>query len=113
MYFDEVRHLSPSSVLCLPYAKVDRPPVRPQNGWPSTDVGIANIIPQSPSAVASVADEQAYFQLLDDHCEDLKAVADGGVGWFAHIYSDSQEPGYGIYTTSGTPKFKFAPRTSC
>jgi len=36
---------------------------------------------------------QDYFVLLDKHCEDLKAVVGGGVGWFAHIYSDNQEPG--------------------
>jgi exo-beta-1,3-glucanase (GH17 family) len=84
-----------------------------ENGWPSTDQGIANIKPQSPTAVASVGNEQAYYRLLDQRCEFLKNVVGGGVGWFAHIYTDSQEPGYGIYTTSGTLKFPFAPRTNC
>jgi hypothetical protein len=56
---------------------------------------------------------QAYYKLLDDHCEDLKAVIDGGVGWFAHIYSDDMEPGYGIYDDNGQLKFPFRPRTSC
>jgi len=84
-----------------------------ENGWPSTDQGIANIKPQSPNAVASVGDEQAYYQLLDSRCEHFKYVVGGGVGWFAHIYLDTQEPGYGIYNVSGGLKFPFAPRTNC
>ena len=51
--------------------------------------------------------------LLDQHCEDFKAAPGGGVGWFAHIYSDYMEPGYGIYNTSGHRKFAFNPRTHC
>lgn len=56
---------------------------------------------------------QLYFKLLDDNCSYLKGVAGGGVGWFAHIYSDEQEPGYGIYDDDGNLKFPFAPKTSC
>ncbi|KAI0305743.1 hypothetical protein B0F90DRAFT_1815321 [Multifurca ochricompacta] len=37
----------------------------------------------------------------------------GGIGWFAHVYADDQEPGYGIYTASRKPKFPFAPKTYC
>jgi hypothetical protein len=51
--------------------------------------------------------------MLDSHCEDLKQGPQGGVGWFAHIYSDAQEPGYGIYNTTGKMKFAFKPRTCC
>lgn len=51
--------------------------------------------------------------VLDQHCEFLKQVVGGGVGWFAHIYSDNQEPGYGIYDSSGNLKFPFHPRTFC
>jgi hypothetical protein len=36
-----------------------------------------------------------------------------GVAWFVHLYSDSQEPGYGLYTTAGKTKFKFKPQTAC
>ncbi|KAI0253991.1 glycoside hydrolase superfamily [Lactifluus subvellereus] len=82
-----------------------------ENGWPS--VTSSSVQPNSPNAVASVSSEHAYFTLLDQHCEDLKKVAGGGVGWFAHIYTDSQEPGYGIYDSSGRLKFPFAPKTSC
>ena len=56
---------------------------------------------------------QDYYTLLDEHCEDLKRVPGGGVGWFAHIYSDEMEPGYGIYDSNGNEKFHFAPRTQC
>ena len=69
--------------------------------------------PNSPDAVANIPNEQGYYELLDQHCTDLKAVVGGGIGWFAHIYSDDQEPGYGIYNSNGALKFPFAPRTSC
>lgn len=56
---------------------------------------------------------QAYYQVLESHCEYLKTVPGGGVGWFAHIYSDDQENGYGIYDLSGHLKFPFSPKTHC
>ncbi len=58
-------------------------------------------------------DPQDYYVLLDEHCTDFKNTVGGGVGWFAHIYSDYMEPGYGIYNTSGQMKFAFGPRTHC
>ncbi|KAI0940593.1 hypothetical protein AcW1_003749 [Taiwanofungus camphoratus] len=82
-----------------------------ENGWPS--VTSPSVQPNSPYAVADIPNEHAYFELLDAHCADLKAVEGGGIGWFAHIYSDNQEPGYGIYNSSGHLKFPFHPRTSC
>jgi len=102
-----------------------------QNGWPS--VTSPGVQPNSPDAVADIANEavspsvppilrrsrhlfvlpQAYYRLLDSKCEFLKTVPGGGVGWFWHIYSDSQEPGYGIYDVNGEMKFDFAPRTHC
>ena len=69
--------------------------------------------PNSAGAQASVTQEKNYFDNLDANCEFLKSVPGGGIGWFAHIYSDNQEPGYGIYNSSGHLKFPFAPRTSC
>lgn len=106
MYFSEVNHLAhPSSKLTL-YLVADT-----QNGWPSIEY--TGVRPQSDTAVASVSNERDYFGLLDEHCIDLKTVVAGGVGWFAHIYSDAQEPGYGIYSASGKLKFPFAPQTSC
>ncbi|KAF4620617.1 hypothetical protein D9613_000782 [Agrocybe pediades] len=82
-----------------------------ENGWPS--VTSPSVQPNSPLAVADVHNEQQYYILLDEHCRDLKNVEAGGVGWFAHIYNDNQEPGYGIYDSSGALKFPFHPRTSC
>ncbi|KNZ73371.1 hypothetical protein J132_07669 [Termitomyces sp. J132] len=83
-----------------------------ENGWPS--VTSPGVQPNSPSAVANVQNEKDYYKVLDSHCPELKAVPGGGVGWFAHIYSDAQEPGYGIYDKSeANLKFPFAPKTSC
>ncbi|KAI0297136.1 glycoside hydrolase superfamily [Russula brevipes] len=82
-----------------------------ENGWPSAS-GIGNIHPQSATAVTSVSNEKDYFTLLDQRCESFKAVF-RSVGWFFHIYSDVQEPGYGLYTQSGVAKFPFSPRTHC
>ncbi|KAL4070089.1 glycoside hydrolase family 17 protein [Scleroderma yunnanense] len=82
-----------------------------ENGWPSvTSPSVQN---NTPDAVASVDSEQAYYEMLDSRCEDLKKAPFGGVGWFAHIYSDKQEVGYGIYDVHGKLKFPFKPRTSC
>ncbi|TFY70993.1 hypothetical protein EVG20_g2014 [Dentipellis fragilis] len=82
-----------------------------ENGWPSTTS--PGVQPNSPNAVADVQNEQDYYALLNDHCTDLKRMAGGGIGWFAHIYSDDQEPGYGIFDSSGRLKFPFKPRTFC
>jgi len=82
-----------------------------ENGWPS--VTSPSVQPNSPYAVADVQNEHDYYILLEEHCDDLKAVVGGGIGWFAHIYSDNMEPGYGIYNSSGRLKFPFKPRTFC
>jgi len=122
IYLTEVRHQTPK-------LGDGSPDILTQNGWPSQTSSSAQ--PNSPYAVANVENEQvslrqlldrvktlltmdqAYYALLDQHCSDFKAVAGGGVGWFAHIYSDNMEPGYGIYGTNGALKFPFRPRTSC
>ncbi|KAF9007458.1 B-(1-6) glucan synthase [Cyathus striatus] len=82
-----------------------------ENGWPS--VTSDGVQPNSPSAVANVQNEKDYYNVLDSHCSYFKTVAGGGVGWFAHIYSDNQEPGYGIYGYDGSLKFSFSPKISC
>ncbi|KAF8900539.1 glycoside hydrolase superfamily [Mucidula mucida] len=79
-----------------------------ENGWPS--VTSQGVQPNSPNAVSNVDNERDYYTLLDSHCWYFKNV---GVGWFAHIYSDNQEPGYGIYDVNGRAKFWFRPQTSC
>lgn len=121
MYFDEVCWLSSDfpSFVC-PFLDLDLLYLSTlltvsvatiQNGWPS--VTSKSVQPNSPDAVADIPNEQEYYVLLDQHCEDLKAVVGGGVGWFAHIYSDNQEPGYGIYNSKGQMKIAFGPRTEC
>lgn len=102
--------------------------VNGKNGWPS--VTYLGVSPNSPDAVSSVAEEsvgdisrhttliaygvgQKYYALLDSMCPYFKVVPGGGVGWFAHLYSDYQEPGYGILDTNMKLKFDFAPKTSC
>jgi hypothetical protein len=99
-----------------------------KNGWPS--VTYPGVEPNSPKAIASVTEEsvgaclrcatsiayalgQNYYTLLDSKCPYFKTVPGGGVGWFAHLYSDYQEPGYGILDANMKLKFDFAPRTSC
>lgn len=82
-----------------------------ENGWPSVTSPGAQ--PNNPEAVADVQNEHDYFALLDTKCEFLKTMVGGGVGWFAHIYSDTQEPGYGIYDYNDKLKFRFSPRTQC
>jgi len=82
-----------------------------ENGWPS--VTSPGVEPNSPSAVANVQNERDYYILLDGKCSYFKTVAGGGIGWFAHIYSDNQEPGYGILDQGGDLKFPFSPKISC
>jgi hypothetical protein len=67
---------------------------------------------QSAVYIADALD-QKYYTLLDSQCSYFKTVPGGGVGWFAHLYSDYQEPGYGILDTNMKLKFNFAPRISC
>ncbi|KAH8828503.1 glycoside hydrolase superfamily [Flagelloscypha sp. PMI_526] len=84
-----------------------------QNGWPSTTY--EGVEPNSPDAVADVQNEKDYYLLLDSKCSFFKTASPvGGVGWFWHIYSEEQEPGYGLYWDDGTTlKFPFAPKISC
>ncbi|KAF8903693.1 hypothetical protein CPB84DRAFT_1814592 [Gymnopilus junonius] len=74
---------------------------------------ISRVQPNSASAVANVQQEEDYFNLLDEKCTYFKSVAGDGIGWFAHIYSEDQEPGYGLYGSNGVLKFPFSPKTSC
>jgi len=79
-----------------------------ENAWPSkTGSGVSA---NSKQAVASVAGEKAYYDLLDSQCSYFKKT-NNGIGWFAHIYSDDMEPEYGIYDDSGKMKFAFQPKT--
>jgi hypothetical protein len=81
-------------------------------GWPtrSNDVLPAG----SPNTVASADSAQAYAQLLDSSCEDLKGrTPQGGVGWFWHSWNDGAMDGWGLIDENGNPKYNFHPRTGC
>ena len=81
-----------------------------ENGWPSMQSGSTRS--SSPNAVSNVQQEQAYFDLLDSKCSELKNNPGGGVAWFAHLYSEQQGAGYGVLN-NGKLKFPFSPKTSC
>lgn len=69
--------------------------------------------PNSPKAVANIANERAYYELLDSKCEELRDFGPkGGVGWFAHIYKDDTLPGWGVVDGLKS-KFMFKPRVEC
>lgn len=61
-----------------------------QTGWPATTEVWK---PNSKTADASLASEQAYYALLESKCEYFKTLPQGGLGWFAHIYADNTLPG--------------------
>lgn len=89
-----------------------------QNGWPTQMA--SNISPNSDFgranswSLANVQNQQDYYDMLDAHCADFKNMPGGGVGWFAHMYSDSQDvPGHGLYDQGGNLKIRFNPRTAC
>jgi exo-beta-1,3-glucanase (GH17 family) len=82
-----------------------------ENGWPS--VQSDGVQRNSHTAIADVSNEQQYYELLDSKCSWFKAAPGGGIAWFAHLYNDDQEPGYGIYTSGNKAKFAFKPRTHC
>ncbi|SGZ32671.1 BQ5605_C040g11900 [Microbotryum silenes-dioicae] len=64
----------------------------------------------TPTAVSSISSQASYYALLDSKCSWFNA--NGGIGWFAHIYSDDSLPGWGLLN-NGNLKFPFAPKSSC
>lgn len=86
-----------------------------QTGWPS-DAKVWP--PNSKNAIASVRQEARFFRLLDTLAcrQTMRTGPKGGLGWFAHIWTDSMLPGWGILEgdgSSGKAKFNFRPRVSC
>jgi len=79
-----------------------------ENAWPSKQG--SGVKANSQKAVASVAQEHAYFDLLDSKCSYFKLQ---NISWFMHLYSDAMESEYGLYDVSGKMKFPFQPKTSC
>jgi len=79
-----------------------------ENAWP--DAQGSGVQANSHRAVASRAQMQAYFNLLDSKCSYFKNL---DIGWMFHVYSDAQEPEYGLYDANMKQKFPFNPKTSC
>lgn len=67
-------------------------------------------MPNSPAVVASVASEEAYWDLLDRHCEDY--FKDKNIGWMWRAYSDIIE-GWGVKELNGTDKWRWKARLTC
>ncbi|KAJ7746294.1 glycoside hydrolase [Mycena metata] len=78
-----------------------------QTGWPSNEDEFA---PNSPAVVASVASEEAYWNLLDRHCEDY--FKPKNIGWMWRAYSDTIE-GWGVIELNGTDKWPWSARLHC
>jgi exo-beta-1,3-glucanase (GH17 family) len=78
-----------------------------QTGWPSNEDEFA---PNSPAVVASVASEEAYWNLLDRHCEDYFKAKN--IGWMWRAYSDVIE-GWGVIKLNGTDKWPWRARLLC
>ncbi|KAJ7223382.1 glycoside hydrolase, partial [Mycena pura] len=84
-----------------------RPLLITQTGWPSNEDEFA---PNSPAVVASVASEEAYWNLLDGHCEDYFKAKN--IGWMWRAYSDVIE-GWGVIELNGTDKWPWSARLRC
>jgi len=81
-----------------------------ETGWPSNN----HVWPQTTGVIPSVANEEAYMNLLNSKCSELKSITPlGGVGWFWNIWSDKMLGGWGFLDSEGNPKFDFKPITSC
>ncbi|THH08828.1 hypothetical protein EW145_g2438 [Phellinidium pouzarii] len=73
-----------------------------QTGWPSNEDEFA---PNSPAIVASVPSEEAYWNLLDSHCEDFFKAKN--IGWMWRSWDDTVE-GWGAVYSNETEKWNFS-----
>ncbi|KAL5525109.1 hypothetical protein ACEPAF_8978 [Sanghuangporus sanghuang] len=78
-----------------------------QTGWPSNEEQYA---PNSPAVVASVNSEEAYWDLLDRHCEDF--FKPKNIGWMWRNWDDTVL-GWGATYSNGTSKWNFKARKFC
>ncbi|KAL5498330.1 hypothetical protein ACEPAH_2472 [Sanghuangporus vaninii] len=78
-----------------------------QTGWPSNEEQYA---PNSPAVVASVNSEEAYWNLLDRHCEDF--FKPKNIGWMWRNWDDTVL-GWGATYSNGTSKWNFKARRFC
>ncbi|KAJ7433689.1 glycoside hydrolase [Mycena galericulata] len=84
-----------------------RPLLITQTGWPSNEDEFG---PNSAAVVASVASEEAYWDLLDGHCEDYFKAKN--IGWMWRAYSDTIE-GWGVIESNGTDKWRWKAHLTC
>jgi len=85
-----------------------RPILVTQTGWPSNEEEFS---PNSNSVDASTSSEQAYWELLDGHCEDF--FKSKNIAWMWRDWNDSIE-GWGVLDASGNFKFNVdGVKTSC
>lgn len=78
-----------------------------QTGWPSNE----NLwSPNSKKVVASVPSEEAYWKLLDGHCEDFFKAKN--IGWMWRSWDDVID-GWGTLYSNGTEKWKISARQTC
>ena len=78
-----------------------------QTGWPSNEEQYA---PNSPAVVASVPSEEAYWNLLDSHCEDFFKAKN--IGWMWRSWDDSVK-GWGVLDANGQEKWDFHAKLEC
>jgi len=84
-----------------------RPLLVTQTGWPSNTITFA---PNSPDVIATVPSEEAYFKLLDSHCEDYFKTAN--IGWMFRNWDDAIY-GWGALYDNGTEKWPVTARLGC
>lgn len=78
-----------------------------QTGWPSNEELWS---PNSPAVVASVPSEEAYWKLLDSHCEDFFKA--NNIGWMWRSWNDVLT-GWGALYSNGTQKWNFSAKQTC
>jgi len=78
-----------------------------QTGWPSNEDLWS---PNSKKVVASVPSEEAYWKLLDGHCEDFFKAKN--IGWMWRSWDDVIA-GWGTLYSNGTAKWNFSAKQTC
>ncbi|KZP00818.1 glycoside hydrolase family 17 protein [Calocera viscosa TUFC12733] len=84
-----------------------RPLLVTQTGWPSNTNTFA---PNSADVIATVPSEEAFFKLLDSHCEDYFKQAN--IGWMWRNWDDAID-GWGALYDNGTEKWPIQARLDC
>lgn len=78
-----------------------------QTGWPSNENEFA---PNSPDVVASIASEEAFWNLLDSHCKDYFKTKN--IGWMWRSW-DNAIDGWGVMDARGKDKWDWQAKSKC